>query len=385
MSVGLYDYTNPFFDTLSISLASFVVPSHFDVYTPDNQSDYICRFVMVPNPAKGATSWTMNGQFITIGVYRDEGRPAGRASMLQSSSWTRNATTLTFQTVLPHGLNVGDEADFTNINVSTYRTNITSVIDSNTFTIRTLYTGGLSGGVDAVCWPTKIVNYYSENIVFRLLPSFQLVEYATIQNIIEATAPVSRTNALVMYDITKSAYRNVPIVKDANFSYDILGNPQPNVSSNLRYNQQFDSSGNPLPLAYQANGQPSGNRNVNSKYMNSQISYNYQPVPSGGLDGILHVYDFYGLDINDSTRSPFYSAPIVYRDITIQAVIGNFGYATTTDGKVLYNRKFLNDAFGNMAIGVQFNNTLVVRKQVLPVALDNFNKPIKQPTSIMVT
>jgi hypothetical protein len=58
--------------------------------------------------------------------------------------------------------------------------------------------------------------------------------------------------------------------------------------------------------------------------------------------------------------------------------IGNLKVKLDNAGDPVYAGK-LHDEFGNLAIGVQQNNALTVRKQILPLALDIFNRPIKTP------
>jgi len=380
---GLNDPTNTYYDAYSIPVSGFSIPSQFDTYTPDNQNDYQCRVVLVPNPKKGATAWTMNGKFITIGVYRDQGRASGRNGQLAAQSWSRSGTTLTFITQTPHGLSVGDNCDFYNINVATFNTNVVTVIDNYTFTIRAFNTGSASGGTSAICWPSKIVDYNDDYIVFRLLPSFQLVTYATIESIFAATAPSVTTNTVSMYDITKSSYTQLPNQKSENFNYDLTTSITANADSDVvvLYNQQFDANGNPLLLTYQDNGQPTLNTNMNSVTDNAQIFYR-DTIDNLAANSRVFVYDFYGLDINDPTRGPYFNPALVYRNPNATSLIGNFAYAQSAAGTPLYSG-YLQDEFGNLAIGIQTNNALIVRKQILPVALDSFNKPIKQPTTIL--
>jgi hypothetical protein len=381
---GLLELTGSYYDAYSIPVKEFTIPSHFDVYTPDNQYEYQCRVVLVPNPQKGATSWTLNGKYITIGVYRDEGRASARGGQLPAVSWSRVGTRLTFVTATPHGLEVGDYVDMYNINIATFNGTVTSVVDAYTFMIRTYNTGATSGGLNAVAWPTKIVNYYEDNIVFRILPSFALVDYATIQSIITATAPAPRTNTVTMYDITTKIYKQVPSLRSDEFNYDLSTTitDSSEIDGNLMYGQQFDASGNPLTLIYNANGQPAYNNAMNSKTVNAQISHN-TTVDGATANNRVYVYDFYGLDINDPKRNPYNSSTLVYRDTTASSLIGNFAYAENAVKERIYTGSFLNDEFGNLAIGIQANNALIVRKQILPVAVDSFNKPIKQSSKVL--
>lgn len=383
-SPALNDTTNVFYDIYSIPVSGFTIPSHFDTYTPDFQTNYKCRVVLVPNPKKGASAWTMNGKYITIGVYRDEGRAAGRQGQLLAESWTRVGNQMTFVSMIPHGLLVGDSCEFLDINVATYFTTVSSVIDEYTFTFHCYDIGSSSGGNDgSVCWPFKTINYFDDYIVFRLLPSFSLVPYSVIQQIFEETAPTVSTNINTMYNITTGTYSTVTSSKDDNFNYSLTANlnSDPNSDVTMMFGQQFDASGNPLPLTYQNSGQPVPNSNVNSPNANTQ-AFNMTTIDGVEVNDRVYVYDYYGLLINDQNRGPYFSTTLVYRDPDVAGDLNNFAYQENANGVALY-AGFMTDEYGNMAIGVQSNNALVVKKQVLPVALDSFNKPIKSPSTIV--
>lgn len=140
----------------------------------------------------------------------------------------------------------------------------------------------------------------------------------------------------------------------------------------VRFGQAFDSSGNPIGnLRYLNNGYPTPNPNINSPYVNDPVFYNAAPT-----DGQLAVYDFYGLNLNDPTRGPYFSSQNV-----VPSSIDPTKLIVRKDnlGNLIYDGP-LSDEFGNLAVGVQVNHALVVRQPVLPLALDEFNRPIKDPT-----
>jgi hypothetical protein len=58
-------------------------------------------------------------------------------------------------------------------------------------------------------------------------------------------------------------------------------------------------------------------------------------------------------------------------------------YSLTNTGKRKYDRKFLLDEFGNEVVGITDKNTTIVKKQTLPLVLDRFNAPVKQPVKII--
>jgi hypothetical protein len=92
----------------------------------------------------------------------------------------------------------------------------------------------------------------------------------------------------------------------------------------------------------------------------------------------IYAYDFYGIDLNDSSRGPYFSDKIVIRNEKIEGDIGNLLVKNDNEEKPIYSGK-IHDEYGNLAIGVQENNSLVIRKQILPLKLDLFNRPLKKP------
>ena len=62
------------FDDLSALRVDLPQPKGCWIYEPDNHDDYQCLVIWQPAPELGARQWTLFGQRILIGVYRDEGR-----------------------------------------------------------------------------------------------------------------------------------------------------------------------------------------------------------------------------------------------------------------------------------------------------------------------
>jgi hypothetical protein len=62
------------FDNLSAPREELPQPKGCWIYEPDNHDDYQCLVLWQPAPELGARQWTLFGQRILIGVYRDEGR-----------------------------------------------------------------------------------------------------------------------------------------------------------------------------------------------------------------------------------------------------------------------------------------------------------------------
>ena len=94
-------------------------------------------------------------------------------------------------------------------------------------------------------------------------------------------------------------------------------------------------------------------------------------------DSRVYVYDFYGLEINDPLRGPYFSTTLITRDLDKAPPYDNI----LRDGvnNVPYYSKILYDMFGNRVFGIQTNNATVIRENLLPLSLDRFNRPIKSP------
>lgn len=383
MSVDFNNPFDPYYDQFSIHEADFTLPSHFQSYTPDNLADYQCVSVIGPNPSSGATSWTLNSipellgpeQWITIGIYRDEGRPATLRPTSTGLSWTRSGYTVIVTDLKGHRLHTGDLVNLFNVNVPIMTSIPVTVIDAYNFSVKGLVTGATSGSV-ASYQDDFLTDFYGNYRVFRLLPSFKLIPYLTVLQIFAETAPVPQTSRKTMFNITTNTEQNVPATTSSDVYYvspSITLPPDERLLLARRFGQVYDSAGNPLPINYRPDGQPVQVSNVDSIYKNEQIFYNIPADPLG--DARVFVYDYYGLDLNDSSRSPTYSSSNITRNLTVSGDINNF----TISGSINYTST-LNDLFGNLAIGVQSNNALVIRKQILPLELDAFNRPVKNPT-----
>jgi hypothetical protein len=250
-----------------------------------------------------------------------------------------------------------------------------TVINSNVFTVRSLIAGGSTSGTSATYQDDFLTDFYANYRVFRLLPSFKLVPYSVIKTIFLDTAPIPQTALKTLYNITSGLNVPVPPTTSDNTNFLSPTTTIPTSSKSplaVRFGQVYDAAGDPLPLQYLGSGTPVVVNNVDSVHKNEQIFYT--PPRVGTSDPRIYVYDFYGLDLNDSTRGPTYSSVNVTRNLAVSGDLNNLvinpslGYSST-----------LGDIFGNLAIGVQTNNALVIRKQVLPLTLDAFNRPTKSP------
>lgn len=376
MSVpGFNDPFNPYYDQFSIKTNTLVVPNHFDHYVPDNQNDYQCSMVITPSIQKGAIKWTLNGKFITIGIYKDEGRSTSQRPPISGLNWTRSGLFITIIDPAGHKLNVGDSVNVTNVNIP-ISTNmiVTSVIDAITFTFSGTILGATSGS-NASYQDNFLTNFYETRIVFRLLPSFALVPFNTIQQIFSASAPTTQAASRSIDNITTGLSVKIPNGTSASTNYELPTKVVPKnelLPLNRRFDQVYDEQGSPLKISYSNNGAALLPNNMDSSTKNEQIFNN-----TNGNSFII-VYDYYGIPINDNTRSPTFSTTNVIRNEAIVANINNLYIHQDNLGNPIYNST-LYDLFGNLVIGVQNNNALIVRKQILPLTLDLFNRPIKRP------
>ena len=359
------------------------MPSWFDVFEPINQDDYQCLSVIAPNPAKGATQWTINGQWITIGIYRDEGRDPAQSPINDGLSWTRVGTKLTLNTVDPHFLTVGDKISVYNVNIAELKNVlIKEVLSPTSFTVITFGRGATSGAAGA--YQEEFLTIFSESrVVFRLLPSFKLVPISVVQALFDSSKPPETAAQRTFYNITSKLEVATPRGRSASVNYEL-----PSTSARRpaaaqlarRFGQAYDEVGAALPVRYLPNGQPVPINNVDSRFKNDQRFF-LQPVKEPELynqngNPRLYVYDFYGFDLNDATRGPFFSDANVVIDQTSSNDLAPLSIKIGQDGLPFYNKK-IHDEFGNLAIAVQQDsNALLVRKQILPIPLDKFNRPI---------
>jgi hypothetical protein len=375
VSVPFNDPFNSFYDQFSMHEADFTMPAHFNSYVPDNQNDYQCVNVIVPSVSKGATSWTMDGKWITLGIYRDEGRPATQRPARTGLSWTRSSRTITITDSAGHKLHTNDLVNVENINVPMFNVPVT-IIDPYTFTIQGSVSGVTSGAA-ATYQDNFVTNFYESYRVFRLMPSFKLVPISLVLQIFDLTKPTPALTQTTMFNVTANETVRIPIGNSSDVNYQL---PTATQSKHdllpllRRFGQVYDSNGQPLQLHYMSNGYPITVNNVDSIYKNKQVFYN---VPVDNVsDPFIYAYDYYGLLMNDSSRGSTYSTS----NVTINSAITTDVNNITVDPATGYTST-INDLFGNLAIGVQTNNALVVRKQILPLTLDAFNLPTKDPAA----
>lgn len=391
------DYWNPAYEAYSVPVDQFAVPDWWDLYLPnaDTDVDYKCRSVIVPNPALGAKRWTSNGKYICVGVYRDEGRPDTAFPVRTGLSWIRLGVELIINDPVGHGLKVGETVTVANVNVATLtEVQVTNVYNAQQFVVQT-YGVGASTGNDGSYQPTRTKSFYEENLVFRLLPNFRLITYAALQQLFTDSAPLQDYSTRRLPNITLNTMVQVPRVRNQSTDYSTLESKlraqYQGGTNDRRFNQAFDEDGEELAVEYNSYGFPVFVNQVDSKYKNAQVHLNSPrtleldlPDESTGADDRPYVYDFYGFEINDVSRGPYFAADLITRDASVDGIVNNLARKGNPGQPPFYSSKFVNDTFGNWVIGIQESNATVVREPVLPLTLDPFNRPVKLPVSRVV-
>jgi hypothetical protein len=371
---------DPYYDLYSISKLDFAVPDHFAIYPPEfvNSIDFQCLSVICPDPDLGAKQWTYRGRWITLGIYRDEGRETSQRPPTVDLTWTRSSTTLTITDPAGHRLRNGDFVDLYNINVPSLPRKPITVINANTFTVKVPLFGASSGALGAY-QPSDKYNFYEQNIVFRLLPSFQLVPWSFVQQLFQDSAPDEFPQIRELFNITTQTVKQLPRGKSKSTNYDLPTTGRPIVETvplARRFGQVYDEAGNPLKVFYRSDGQPVPLENFDEPKLDPNRAFNspdVNPVPPDRVQ----VYDFYGLEINDVNRGPYFRTDLITRDLDKPAPINNIKRAEQNG--VPYYRGKLYDRFMNLVIGIQENDMTVIRQNLLPLKLDRYNRPAKPP------
>lgn len=413
-SPALNDVFNPKFDEFSISRYDFVVPDHFDVFVPEylNETDFQCLSVICPSPKKNAKRWTYNGRWLTIGVYRDEGRDPTVKPATTNLSWTRVGTKLTIIDPAGHKLHTGDPVNLYNINVPQLMNVPIVYISSTTFTVQTS-NAGLNLGVDGAYQLAIPYNFFEQNYVFRILPSFVLVPWSLVQQLFADSAPIQAPQKRELFNVTYGVTAQVPkgLNKSTNYSLPITGQSiDDDFDVSRRFDQVYDENGTALKISYKQDGQPVSSRNYDFPHLDNHKAFNaplinenavygdsYRVTTAAELratdDGSIrllnlphdeatsdirvYVFDFYGYEINDPRRGPYFSTELITRDLTKPAPYNNILRAGQNN--VAYYSKKLYDIFNNYVIGIQETNATVIRQNLLPLELDRFNRPVKKP------
>lgn len=376
---ALDDPFNEYYTIYSAYYKDVVIPDHFAVYEPDNQISGQCISVITPEPDLGARVWTHQGKWITIGIFRDEGRePAMKPESTSLKYWVRSGSKMVITDAKKHQLVVGEKVMVFGTNVGEFESAVQKVINDYTFIIGCLEVGSITGNTGTY-QGMRTVDFESEQVVFRLLPSYKLVPWEWVKNLFQASSPSLTLTKRTLFEITRGATIRVPNVITKNVNFKVPNAPFSETSFALRkrYNQRYDESGEPLVANYDPLGELLPPQFVDSKYKNNPYLYNntFDGAPQNYR---VFVYDFYGVDLNDIRRGPYYACNLISRDPRAAGEIGNFKRKTDEFGTVLYSGPLF-DEFGNVAVGIQENNALITQQNVLPLTLDSFNHPVKDP------
>lgn len=335
------------------------------VYTPDNHDDYQCLAVWQPAPELGAREWTRSGRRILIGLYRDEGRAKQRMPT-SSMSWTVVGSVMTVTVdQARHNLDVGDEVELFNTVEARLVLPVTAVLSSTVFTVVSpiAETAGGIGGYS----PVKEIDFFNDFVVFRLLPTFKPVPLNIVRSILAAAEPELSRATVTLTDIRTG---------DVQLKSEV----QTFTSSALyrRHRQQLDELQKPMRQIYDAKGRviPPDLRFTKSSnaalYLNVPMINQWDPLPAANEH--LPAFDFYGFPLNDESRGPFYASDIISYDSASATGLKR----RQNNGVVIYSGP-IHDVFGDFVVGARANNTLIVRKPVQPLLVDQHNTPYKKP------
>lgn len=368
--------TNPAFnDPFSaaydqVALHQSELPAHAgcNVYEPDNHDDYQCIAVWQPAPELGALTWTRGGQRIMLGLYRDEGRAAQRMPMT-AMTWTRQGPLVTVTCLKPHYLAIGAEVELGNLR-GLHDLSVAAVLSADrlTFTVSITPVIGPASGA-AFYTPLALINFLTDYIIFRLLPSFRPISVATALQIIEAANPELARAPVSLMNLTTGSVQTVSEVA-----------MQPALQARS-HRQQLDELNKPLRQLYDARGlviptdaRFSKTANI-KRYASMPLVNQHDPVPTS--NAALPAYDFYGFELNDPARGPFYSSSIISYDGA-----SSDGIARAVNNGHVIHSGFIHDVFGDYVVGARANNTLITRKSVQPVVVDQHNTPFKRPSKV---
>ena len=377
------DFSSPFdiaYDQLSIHKDWLTIPSWCNVFDPENNDEFECLAIIQPAPERGSRAWTMNGQRILIGVFRDEGRKTKQQD-LRVAQWARYGTRLIVGTDRPHFMKPGDEVTLWNVNVPTMIAEVAAIHSMTEFEVRTSITGGTSG-IEGSYQPVKPVNFYEDFIVFRLIPSMKLITWPMVQAILNAGFDQQIKPPVHLVDVNTGAERLVAAALN-NKATNLL--PNGGTFANLRNRQQLDEEGNPIIGVYNNLGQLVESKfrysiHRNAVKMVNPVMVNEDCSCDDSTNEKLYVFDYYGFDLNDETRAPYASTQNVYYDYHKP---NGLTVRNDNTGELFY-RGIIQDEFGNVVIGARADNSLITRQAILPIQVDQFNVPYKAPRKIIV-
>ena len=360
------DFNNifaPEYDEYSIRLEELIIPKWINQFEPDNSIEFNCRTILSPAPELGSKLWTQNGKRITIGVFRDEGRPT-TIEPYSIVQWARYDRRLIIATSKPHYLRKDIEVELTNTCKSYIKTKVVNVFDAYKFEAE-VYPSGLTSGIDGGFRHVLPINFFEEFIVFRQLPSMKLMKASEAINLINEPDPTKIQRQEHLYDLTnnKTILINTSNIISGNLNYQ-------GSKFNHLHRQQLNERTKPLQGEYDLAGELVRSKYVSSQYHNQKTFCNTNLLNDDRCcccpNDILEVYDYYGFPINDPTRGPYNSKQNVYVE----------NQQIKIDIDLYYPKLF--DRYGNVIVDIK-DDLLRARQAVLPIQLDFYNYPIKQP------
>lgn len=377
------DTFHDYFSEYSVYFKDVKIPSHIAVYEPDNHETN-CISVITPEPSLGAKRWTINGQWITIGIFRDMGRKGGYKPVHDNISWVRHGDNLIVYDTKKHQLILGEEVKHAMTNVSMKTSTVTQIIDDYAFITKTEDGGSDVGNSEdngSYYVGTRFVDFEEDQVVFRLLPSFMLVTWSFVKSLFTASTPEVTSKHRSLYEVTSGATIKVAnqITPYVNYSteHNMVSDVYPPLQR--RFNQLYDEEGKPLQMKYDGFGLPIVPDMVDSKFKNNPPKLNNTldyAINGFSFNPRVMVYDFYGLEINNPERGPYQRIDLITRDKSVKGYINNIKRKSDVWGTTYYTGG-LYDEFGNIVIGIQKNNAVVTKKNILPLTLDQFNHPVK--------
>lgn len=392
---------DPYYDQYSIEIDDFVMPEHFDSFLTDFGDEVGCKTIVMPSPRRGAVNYTKNDKFMVIGIYRDTGRPATIFPIITGKSWATSGNEL-FIFDSTNKVRVGDYLYCYNTNVSGQQYLKCVAREQNFFTLKLASLLGDTSGVSCSYRIDRVKDFAEENIVFRLFPTFKLITYAEFLEIAESTSPdsVFKTSEVIKNITTNTDVRtslevnsntdftpvnNYKKVTEISYStFNLAVRVKGDKMPKFENNQTFDYVGKPLKLKYDDAGRVISPNYYDSKYKNKNIYVESilsaeMPSSNSTIDDRVWCYDFYGIDINDPTRGPYNLDTVITRDISVEGNVNNISRIEVSGVPLYPEDQYVYDRFGNVAIGINENNSLNVIRQRIPIQLDNFGRPYKLP------
>jgi hypothetical protein len=205
----------------------------------------------------------------------------------------------------------------------------------------------------------------------------KVVSWPTVQAILNAGAPIANKPPVHLVDINNGSDRLVAAQINSHATHLL---PNGSIVNQLLNRQQINEGGAPIRATYDNLG-----RLMKTPYRYSKrqdvikmidpVTVNEECSCDPQTNDKLYVYDYYGFDLNDDSRAPYNSKKNVVYD---SASSNGLKIRPDNTGEAFY-RGIIQDEFGNVVIGARPDNTLVTRQAILPLQVDQFNVPYKEP------